>query len=168
MPLPFYFFLLPSWWRGSSKQTLGGKGSSVLSEESLIEGEGAPFEPVPPGPKGVILHNLVKEFYPQECHCSLIDGKAVTVKAVQGVSLGMPVGQIFSLLGHNGAGKSTTMAIISGLYRPTSGTVLVNGHDCRSDMAAVRRDLGVCPQTNALFDLLTVSECLWFCARVKV
>lgn len=137
-------------------------------EENDVESSGPQFEPVPAGPKGIRVVDLVKEFFPQECHCSLVDGKAVKVSAVRGISLGMPVGQIFSLLGHNGAGKSTTMAIICGLYKPTSGSVIVNGHDCSVDMPAVRRDLGVCPQYNVLFDLLTVYECLWFCARVKV
>lgn len=79
----------------------------------------------------------------------------------------MPFGQVTSLLGSNGAGKSTTLSILCGLFPPTSGRVLVHGHDTRTHMDEARRHLGVCPQYNALFDTLTVREHVLFCARIR-
>ena len=67
-------------------------------------------------------------------------------------------GQIFALLGHNGAGKTTALSMLTGLLSSTSGQCEVFGHDLFNDMTNVRRFLGVCPQHNVLFDLLTPEE----------
>jgi len=75
--------------------------------------------------------------------------------------------QVTALLGHNGAGKSTTMSILTGLFPPTSGTAVVNGYDIRTDIECVRMFLGICPQHDVLFDLMTVQEHMWFYARLK-
>ena len=56
---------------------------------------------------------------------------------------------------------------VLGLFPPTSGTAIVNGCDIRSNISGVRENLGLCPQHNVLFDTLTVSEHLWFFARLK-
>ena len=76
-------------------------------------------------------------------------------------------GQVTALLGHNGAGKSTTMSILTGLFPPTSGTAVVNGHDIRTDIEGVRMSLGLCPQHNVLYDYLTVEEHMWFYGKLK-
>jgi ABC-type multidrug transport system ATPase subunit len=63
-------------------------------------------------------------------------------------------GQITALLGHNGAGKSTTISMLTGLISPDAGTAIVEGLDINTDLAAIRRNLGVCPQhdvVNAIF-----------------
>lgn len=75
--------------------------------------------------------------------------------------------QVTALLGHNGAGKSTTMSILTGLFPPTSGTAVVYGHDIKTDIEGVRKSLGLCPQHNVLFDQLTVEEHMWFYGRLK-
>ena len=54
-----------------------------------------------------------------------------------------------------------------GLFPPTSGTATVNGCNISTNIAGVRESLGLCPQHNVLFDALTVSEHLWFFARLK-
>lgn len=54
--------------------------------------------------------------------------------AVNNISLNMYEGQITALLGHNGAGKSTTMSMLTGLFPATGGTAIVNGFDIRSDI----------------------------------
>ena len=53
--------------------------------------------------------------------------------------------QIFVLLGHNGAGKTSTVAMLTGLYRATNGTATVFGKDILEDVDEVRKLLGVCP-----------------------
>ena len=72
-----------------------------------------------------------------------------------------------SLLGHNGAGKSTTMSILTGLFPPTSGTAVVYGDDIRTNIEGVRKSPGLCPQHNVLFDDLTVEEHMWFYGLLK-
>lgn len=94
----------------------------------------------------------------------IYDNKKV---AVHSMSLNMYEDQITVLLGHNGAGKSTTMAMLTGMLPPTSGTAIVNGKDICQDMASVRSSLGLCPQHNILFDELTVEEHLEFYSRLK-
>ncbi|VDM52462.1 unnamed protein product [Angiostrongylus costaricensis] len=71
------------------------------------------------------------------------------------------------LLGHNGAGKSTTFSVISGITAPTSGRVLISGLDIQKQRSLCRRFIGLCPQGNALFDRLTVDEHLWFIHGLK-
>ena len=78
--------------------------------------------------------------------------------AVDGVSFSAEPGQIFGLLGPNGAGKSTTIGCISGLLRPTEGSVSVLGHDVVADGIAARRQLGVVPQELALYEDLSARD----------
>ncbi|NWX26127.1 ABCA1 protein, partial [Notiomystis cincta] len=87
--------------------------------------------------------------------------------AVNGLSLDFYEGQITSFLGHNGAGKTTTMSILTGLLPPTSGTAYILGWDIRSDIDSIRKSMGMCPQHNVLFDILTVEEHVWFYGRLK-
>ena len=58
--------------------------------------------------------------------------------ALKDVSLEIRPGEIFALLGPNGAGKTTLISIVCGIVRPTSGSVLVDGHDIRRDYRAAR------------------------------
>ena len=83
---------------------------------------------------------------------------SAAVRAVNNLSLTMFSGEIFVLLGHNGAGKSTTIGALAGITRPTSGDVEVFGVSALSDFAAVRKTMGVCPQHDVLWDDLTCRE----------
>ncbi|NXL53580.1 ABCAD protein, partial [Podilymbus podiceps] len=87
--------------------------------------------------------------------------------AVKDLSLTFPRGQITALLGPNGAGKTTVISLLTGLYPPSSGTVIINGKDIRTDLAAIRTELGVCPQYDVLFNILTVREHLLLYGSVK-
>jgi len=78
--------------------------------------------------------------------------------AVAGVSFEAQPGTVFGLLGPNGAGKSTTIGCISGLLRPTGGSVKVLGHDVVTDSQAARTSLGVVPQELALYEDLSATE----------
>lgn len=79
-------------------------------------------------------------------------------QAVKGINVKMYNGQIFALLGHNGAGKTTTISMLTGLINSTSGHCDVFGYDLFNDMNNVRQFMGVCPQHDILFDLLTPEE----------
>ena len=72
--------------------------------------------------------------------------------AVKSLSLNFYEGQITALLGHNGAGKTTVMSVLTGLYEPTAGTAYVYNNDIRRKMDSVRESLGLCPQHNVLFE----------------
>lgn len=72
-----------------------------------------------------------------------------------------------SLLHSLGCGKSVTINVLTGMYAPTSGDALVYGASINREMSSVRKLLGVCPQHNTLFDLLTVREHLELYAAIK-
>ena len=67
-------------------------------------------------------------------------------------------GQIFALLCHNGAGKTTTMSMLTGLLTKSEGNAHIFGTDMFGQMDSVRQMMGVCPQHDVLFDLLTPEE----------
>ncbi len=78
--------------------------------------------------------------------------------AVEDASFEVRAGEIFGLLGPNGAGKTTTIGCISGLLRPDSGSVRVNGYDVGAGGFEARRSLGIVPQEIALYEELTAAE----------
>ncbi|CAM9424100.1 unnamed protein product, partial [Ectocarpus fasciculatus] len=88
-------------------------------------------------------------------------------KAVKGLDLDLYEGQISVLLGHNGAGKSTAISMITGTLPPTTGEAYLRGRKLTSDLVGIRRSLGVCFQQNTLFDQLTVLQHLRLFAVVK-
>ncbi len=77
-------------------------------------------------------------------------------QALKGVSLDIRQGEIFALLGPNGAGKTTLISIVCGIVRPTSGTVLVDGHDIVREYRAAREIIGLVPQELAIEAFETV------------
>ncbi|GMP86829.1 hypothetical protein CsSME_00039457 [Camellia sinensis var. sinensis] len=93
--------------------------------------------------------------------------KKGTCCAVKSLQLTLYENQILALLGHNGAGKSTTISMLVGLLSPTSGDALVLGKNILTDMDEIRKGLGVCPQNDILFSELTVKEHLEIFASLK-
>jgi ABC-2 type transport system ATP-binding protein len=79
-------------------------------------------------------------------------------RALDGVSLSVPPGEIFALLGPNGGGKTTLFRILSTLLAPTSGTFRIAGCDPARQLSALRRSLGVVFQAPSLDRKLTVRE----------
>jgi len=82
--------------------------------------------------------------------------------AVDSLSFQVQQGEIFGFLGANGAGKSTTIRMLCGLLRPSSGTALVGGVDVADDPEAVKRRIGYMSQRFSLYELLTVDQNIQF------
>ncbi|XP_035141704.3 phospholipid-transporting ATPase ABCA7 isoform X2 [Callithrix jacchus] len=149
IPEPWNFPFRRSYWCGPRHPKSPAPCSTLLDPKVLVE-------EAPPGlSPGVSVRGLEKRFpgSPQP--------------ALRGLSLDFYQSHITAFLGHNGAGKTTTLSILSGLFPPSGGSAFILGHDVRSSMAAIRPHLGVCPQYNVLFDMLTVGEHIWFYGRLK-
>ncbi len=82
--------------------------------------------------------------------------------AVDHVTFDVAQGEIFGFLGSNGAGKSTTIRMLCGLLRPSSGVAMVGGVDVTRDPEGVKRRIGYMSQKFSLYELLTVEENLMF------
>lgn len=89
------------------------------------------------------------------------------VQALHDISFSAADGRITGLLGHNGAGKSTTLRILSTAIRADSGTASVDGHDCRTRSLEVRRSLGVLPHAGGLYGNLTGRENIAYYGRLR-
>ncbi len=82
--------------------------------------------------------------------------------AVDRLSFDVQPGEIFGFLGANGAGKSTTIRMLCGLLRPTSGTALVGGVDVSKDPEGVKRRIGYMSQRFSLYERLTIDQNIQF------
>uniref|UniRef100_A0A669QZW9 ATP binding cassette subfamily A member 4 n=1 Tax=Phasianus colchicus TaxID=9054 RepID=A0A669QZW9_PHACC len=147
LPQPWYFPLQESYWLGSK---------NPKAEKTATADVNTFCEPEPTGLiPGVCIQNLVKIFANKP------------KPAVDRMNITFYEGQITAFLGHNGAGKTTTMSILTGLFPPTSGTVLIGGLDIQTHMDSIRQRLGMCPQYNILFNHLTVAEHILFYSQLK-
>src|ERR671936_327288 len=82
--------------------------------------------------------------------------------AVDHLTFDVHQGEIFGFLGANGAGKSTTIRMLCGLLRPTSGTAVVGGVDVGRDPEAVKQRIGYMSQKFSLYEALTVDQNIRF------
>ncbi|CAF1270633.1 unnamed protein product [Didymodactylos carnosus] len=105
------------------------------------------------GVSGVSIQNLTKTFG--------------DFKAVSNLSLDFYENEVCCLLGHNGAGKTTTTFMLVGMLEPTSGCIFVNDLDNKTNLEAVRKNIGFCPQSDILYDELTVREHLKLVAKIR-
>jgi ABC-2 type transport system ATP-binding protein len=87
-----------------------------------------------------------------------------TLLAVDDVSVEIPAGEIFGFLGPNGAGKTTTIRMMMGLLQPTSGRVLLGGHDLQDNPIAAKQLCGFVPDRPHIYEKLTGAEFLEFVA----
>lgn len=101
----------------------------------------------------VEVKNLTKEY-----------GKKI---AVDQISFEMEKGVIYGLLGSNGAGKSTTMNLITGYLAPTEGEILIGGYDLQKETEKAKSFIGYLPEIPPLYPDMTVWEFLSFVARLK-
>ncbi|XP_028910083.1 ATP-binding cassette sub-family A member 2 isoform X2 [Ornithorhynchus anatinus] len=170
LPRPWYFPLQKSYWLGSGRteawewswpwapaprlSVMEEDQACALENRRLEESRGMEEEPSHL-PLVVCVDKLTKIY------------KTDKKMALNKLSLNLYENQVVSFLGHNGAGKTTTMSILTGLFPPTSGSATIYGRDIRTEMDEIRKNLGMCPQHNVLFDHLTVEEHLWFYSRLK-
>lgn len=82
------------------------------------------------------------------------------VIAVEDVSFSVQPGELVGLIGHNGAGKSTTIKVLTGQLKPTGGSATVAGVDVLKDPGGARRKFGYVPEDPQLYDYLTCREFL--------
>ncbi|CAF4498656.1 unnamed protein product [Rotaria socialis] len=161
---PFWYPFLPSTWCFCKKSDRhDGFGSAFRIER---EQQPNPFttrmKQIDPNNEleptnltvGIAFENLSKQFGENK-------------KAVENLSLKLYENQITALLGHNGAGKTTTISVLTGIYPPTNGSASIYGRDITTDYDQIRKNVGLCPQEDILFDFMTVREHLQFYGRLK-
>ena len=103
-------------------------------------------------PPAIVLKNLIKEFS--------------GVRAVDGLSFSVERGEIFGLVGPDGAGKTTTMRMLVGVLLPTSGTAEVAGFDIVRQPEEIKKRIGYMSQKFSLYGELSVQENLDFFADI--
>ena len=106
---------------------------------------------------GIVVKSLKKEFK---------IGKKIRV-AVADMSISFKKGEITGLLGHNGAGKSTTMSMLIGMLEPDGGVIIYDGQQFNCLMETHRSLVGYCPQQGILYDNMTIIEHLHLYATLK-
>ena len=149
---PLWFCCLRSfWWRNTATDI--NINTNTNTNDNNVEQKPA-----------LIVDRLVKEYGGGVGCCS-----RETVRAVDGLTLTQPINSILALLGHNGAGKSTTIGILTGLLPLSSGTCSLFGKNVSDarEMSTIQSLSGVCPQHDILFPELTANEhCILF-AHIK-
>ena len=75
--------------------------------------------------------------------------------------------EVFTLLGHNGAGKTTAIYMLTGMLNPTGGNAVLYDSTVSSEMDEIRKNLGLCQQFDVLYDELTAEEHLEFACKIK-
>jgi len=109
-----------------------------------------------PAPASVVCRGLTKRF-----------GGPRGVLAVDGLELDVPPGSVFGLLGPNGAGKTTTLRLITGLARPTAGSVAIDGVPVVPDAAGSGGGIGVLDQDPRYYGWMTGRELVEFAGRLQ-
>ena len=179
---PWYFCLLPKYWKKllsvchTSQQSINVSVFNPASDDKLpvmLKQQGwyrpkdaerehqrvitAPVDDdASPKIRVINLHKV----FPSK-------GGAQPKVAVRCVSMGVGSGECFGLLGHNGAGKTTAINMLTGLYPPTSGTAYVGKYHIKDDINKIYADMGVCPQHDLLWPDLYAKEHLEFYGRLK-
>ncbi|XP_064455078.1 ATP-binding cassette sub-family A member 17-like [Ornithodoros turicata] len=146
IPQPFYFPVLPSYW--VEKTVTVSKAPAHRAPE--LE---AGFEAEPTAEAVISIVGLRKNF-----------GSNV---ALDGIDIKFYAGEITVLLGHNGAGKTTMINILTGILSPTEGTAIICGYDILKNTTKARKNITLCPQFDVFFPDLTVEEHLTFFGTMR-
>ncbi|XP_058520235.1 glucosylceramide transporter ABCA12 [Ochotona princeps] len=170
MAAPWYFPILPSYWkeRFGCAEVKHEKSNGLMFTNIMMQNTNPSANKtspeymfpsnIEPEPRdltvGVALHGVTKMY-----------GSKI---AVNNLNLNFYEGHITSLLGPNGAGKTTTISMLTGLFGASAGTIFVYGKDIKTDLDTVRKDMGVCMQHDVLFSYLTTKEHLLLYGSIKV
>jgi ABC-2 type transport system ATP-binding protein len=95
-----------------------------------------------------------------------VSPSGASFRAVDDLSFTVGSGEVVGLIGPNGAGKTTTLRTVTGILRPTSGRIAIDGHDIVDDAIAAKQRLAFMPDEPHLFEYLTVDEHLRLMARL--
>jgi len=140
-----WFLFTPSYWKADSTEPITPVGAEDPEDGSEMKNLNIQqMDPAMEANAAVKVIGLGKTF-----------GE---VRAVNKLSFTFAKNEISCLLGHNGAGKTTTISMLTGGLAPDEGRALIDGMDIRTDMDAIRKSLGVCPQFDILWPELTVKE----------
>ena len=87
---------------------------------------------------------------------------------LDGINLVIRPHEFVCLLGPSGSGKSTLLSALSGRLTPNDGRVSVNGADLHANFGALKQDIAVVPQKDALHESLAVGQALWYTAKLRL
>lgn len=153
IPQPWYYPVTKSYWFGFNAKKIRQRTEEAAKNSNENTANAEDDGQIVQGEVGVEIQNLTK-YYRNKMAL-----KSLSVKFYRNM--------ITAFLGRNGAGKSTTWSILTGLIPPSSGTAFIDGYDILTDIKVVRKKLGFAPQHNILFDRLTVKEHLEFFSALK-
>lgn len=171
MKRPIWFFLTPSYWLGAPTKAKKLSKPSGLSTEDFPDVDVATeFDAIQngdinPSNRAVVIQDLQKTYTKKKFCC--IPDKKKTFKAVKGVSFSIEQGSLLCLLGHNGAGKTTTIGMLTGLFPSSGGDARIFGHSIVNEMEDIRSVMGVCPQHDILWNMLSARQHLELFAKLK-
>lgn len=146
--LPPWFLFTKSYWFPKTEVNLR-RNSHVENDEDNSNGaidKSEFYEPIPHDSTESISVKNLRKLFPNG------------VAAIDNLSVNFVPGQVSALLGHNGAGKTTTINILTGAMIQSSGEATINGFDVATQMSSIRLSLGICPQFDVLWPVLTCRE----------
>jgi ABC-2 type transport system ATP-binding protein len=127
--------------------------------------------PRPRGKAGAVVARALREvrdpLAPVVVHASGLVRRFGSTTAVSGIDLDVRAGSLYGIVGPNGAGKTTTLSMITGLLRPTEGSIHVQGIDIWAKPAQAKRLIGVLPDRLRLFDRLTGAQLLYYSGTLR-
>ncbi|XP_074063624.1 phospholipid-transporting ATPase ABCA3-like isoform X3 [Macrotis lagotis] len=152
IPHPWNFFMMNSYWFGTTTSTV----EMDIEDDDVFKN---PFiEEVPIDLEAQIqIKHLSKVFIINHIENCVVND----------LTLNFYKGQITVLLGNHGAGKSTILSMLIGMFPPTSGEAYVCGYEISKGMVQIRKIISFCPQYDILFDHMTVADHLYFYALLK-
>ena len=174
---PFYFPFTPSYWGCGKKARKSGDSTGAEEDSPLLSrnggdinsSEASPDEDPDVSTERTKLHQSrdqfplkivgLERYFNSYSAKSLFTCKPSTsLHAVKGMDLGIEESRVLSLLGHNGAAKSTTINMLTGLLTPSKGNCYIYGLSVLDDMDEIRNIIGLCPQHDILWNDLTARE----------
>ncbi len=193
-PKPPYYFLTPAYWTGKPRadvvhapvpadleaKLFADKVVTVQMSDGTLQQMRLPFQTDDEGVLAEDRRVAGMSFGQEGAPSIVIKGLNMTFRkswmciptgdpfyAVRKVNLSIEESKLFCLLGHNGAGKSTTINMLTGLINPTWGDAYIRGYSVRNQMGQIRSFMGVCPQHDILWDQLTGREHLEIYTNLK-